>query len=190
MKPLLLAAAMSTAATLAWAEPVKYEFDPSHSQILYSFNHLGFSTTWHMFTEVGGEIMFDQEDPANSSVSVAFPLASMYTGWDKRTEHIMSGDFFGAEEGAMVTFQSTGIEVTGDNTGKITGDLTVNGVTQEVVLDAVLNTIGMHPVNQKEGVGFTATTTIKRSDFNVGAFAPNVSDELDVQINIEAMKAE
>ncbi|PWE30635.1 hypothetical protein DDZ14_14470 [Maritimibacter sp. 55A14] len=191
MKHILLAAALGAATTgMAMAEPVKYELDPSHSQILYSFNHLGFSTTWHIFSEVEGELMFDQEDPANSSVSVAFPLRSMYTGWDKRFDHIMSGDFFGADEDAMVTFESTGIEVTGENTGKITGDLTVNGVTNEVVLDAVLNTTGMHPVNQVEGAGFSATTTILRSDYNVGAFAPNVSDELDVQINIEAMKAE
>lgn len=190
MKHLLLAAALTTAAGAAWAAPERYTLDPSHSQILYSFNHLGFSTTWHMFSELEGEIMFDQEDPVNSSVNVSFPLKSMYTGWDKRFDHIMSGDFFGAEDDAMVTFVSTSIEVTGDDTGLITGDLTVNGVTVPVVLDAVLNTTGMHPVNQVEGAGFTATTTIKRSDFNVGAFAPNVSDELPVQISVEAMKAE
>jgi polyisoprenoid-binding protein YceI len=90
----------------------------------------------------------------------------------------------------MVTFTSTGIEVTGDDTALITGDLTINGVTQSVVLDATLNKTGTHPMANKDWAGFDATTTIKRSDFEVGAFAPAVSDEVEVMISIEASKAE
>jgi len=182
--------ALATTATAAFAAPEKYTLDASHSQVMFSYNHLGFSTTYNMFSGFEGEIMFDKDDPAASSVSVAMPVKSLFTGWEARFNHFMADDFFGAQDGDMITFTSTGIEVTGENTAKITGDLTVNEVTQSVVLDAKLNQSGPNPLNNKEWLGFDATTVIKRSDFNLGAFAPNVSDELDVQISIEAGKAE
>ena len=193
MKTLAFASALALASlsTAAVAAPEKYTLDSSHSQVLFSYNHLGYSTTYNMFSGFEGEIMFDQDDPANSSVSVSMPLMSLFTGWEARFNHFMADDFFGAEEGDMITFTSTGIEVTGEDTAKITGDLTINDVTKSVVLDAEMTKNEPHPM--KEGqpwVGFNATTTLKRSDFNVGAFAPAVSDELDVQISIEAGKAQ
>ncbi|MDE4132088.1 YceI family protein [Phaeobacter sp. QD34_3] len=191
MKNLLLAAALSgAAATAAVAAPEKYVLDASHSQIVFSYNHLGFSTTWGMFSGFEGEIMFDQEDPAASSVSVSMPVMSMLTGWEARFNHFMSKDFFEASEAEMVSFTSTGIEVTGDKTAKITGDLTLNGVTKAVVLDAKLNQTGDHPMAGKPWAGFDATTTLVRSDFGLGKFAPYVSDEVQLQISVEAMKAE
>ena len=190
MKSLLLATALTATAGMALAEPEKYVLDSGHSQVLFSYNHLGFSTTYGMFSGFEGEIMFDQAEPANSSVTVSMPLMSMFTGWEKRSEHFMSGDFFGAEEGDMVTFTSTSIEVTGEDTAKITGDFTLNDVTKSVVLDATLNQSGDHPQAGKPWAGFDATTTLLRSDYNLGAYAPYVSDEVEVKISIEAMKAE
>ncbi|SFP48564.1 YceI family protein [Tranquillimonas alkanivorans] len=184
---LLAGTVLSTAAI---AEPVAYDLDPSHSQIVFTYNHLGFSTSYGMFSGFEGDIQFDQEDPANSSVEVAFPVRSMLTGWEARFEHFMSGDFFDAAEDEMVTFTSTGIEVTGEDTALITGDLTLNGTTQEVVLDAKLNQAGEHPMEGKPWAGFDATTTLVRSDYGLGAFAPYVSDEVEVMISIEAMQAD
>ena len=114
----------------------------------------------------------------------------MLTGWQARFDHFMTPEFFGAVEDKTVRFVSTGIEVTGEKTAKITGDLTLNGVTKSVVLEATLNQAGEHPMEKKPWLGFSATTTLIRSDFNVGMFAPYVSDEVPVQISIEAMKAE
>ncbi|WP_322892665.1 MULTISPECIES: YceI family protein [unclassified Yoonia] len=189
MKNVLAAAALATfAAVPAFAQD--YVLDASHSQIVFTYEHLGFSTTTGMFSGFEGEISFDQEDPAASSVTVEFPVRTMLTGWEGRFEHFMSGDFFDAADDEMVSFTSTGIEVTGDTTALITGDLTLNGVTKEVVLDATLNQAGMHPMENKEWAGFDATTTLLRSDYNVGAFAPFVSDEVQVMISIEAMVAE
>lgn len=194
MKTFALAALTTTAmaltapAVLASAET--YVLDASHSQILFNYNHLGYSTTWGMFSGFEGEIAFDQENPAASSVSVSFPVKMMFTGWEKRDAHLFSADFFDAADDEMVSFTSTAIEVTGDNTALITGDLTVNGMTKPVVLDAKMNSAGEHPMAKKPWAGFDATTTIKRSDFGVGAFAPFVSDEVNVIISIEAMKAE
>lgn len=190
MKLPLFAAGLIAAAGLAYAEPEKYVLDASHSQILFNYNHLGYSTTYGMFSGFEGEIMFDQENPASSSVKVSMPLSSMFTGWEQRDAHFMSADFFGATDGELVSFTSTSIEVTGDMTAKITGDLTLNGQTKSVVLDAKLNQSGKHPMAGKEWAGFDATTTLLRSDYGVEKFAPFVSDEVQVMISIEAMKAD
>ncbi|MDD9727399.1 YceI family protein [Roseovarius sp. SK2] len=192
MKTIAFATSMALAglSTAALAAPEQYNLDPSHSQVVFTYEHLGFSTTYNVFTGFEGEIMFDQEEPANSSVSVSIPVMSMYTGWEKRFEHFMSEDMFGAAEGDMITFTSTGIEVTGDTTAEITGDLTINGTTKSVVLDAELNKADAHPMQEKQWVGFDATTTLLRSDYGLDYAAPAVSDELQVMISIEAEKAE
>lgn len=190
MKNLTLATLLSVAPLAAFAEAETYVLDASHSQVVFTYNHLGYSTTYGMFSGFDGTIQFDQEDPAASSVEVSFPVKSMLTGWEARFDHFMSGDFFDAVDDEMVTFTSTGIEVTGENTANITGDLTLNGVTKPVVLDATLNQQGDHPMEGKPWAGFDATTTLVRSDYNLGMFAPYVSDEVQVMISIEAMKAD
>ncbi len=190
MKLTTTAALLAVLAAPVAAAPEAYVLDASHSQIVFSYNHLGFSTNYGMFSGFEGEISFDQEDPAASSVSVSFPVKSMLTGWEARFNHFMSPDFFEATDDEMVTFTSTAIEVTGEDTAMITGDLTLNGVTKSVVLDATLNQVGNHPMAEKPWAGFNATTTLLRSDYNVGNFAPFISDEVEVMISIEAMKAE
>lgn len=185
-RSLIAAAAIATAPLAALAEAATYTLDPSHSQALFSYTHMGFSTTWGMFSGFEGTIAFDEGNPAASSVEVSIPTSALITGWDARTQHFLGGDFFNAASNDMVKFKSTGIEVTGERTAKITGDLTINGVTQPVVLDTVMNKAGDHPMKGTPFVGFSATTSIKRSDFNMGKFAPAVSDEVELEISIEA----
>lgn len=188
LAPLALVAA--TLAAPAFAEAEKYVLDPSHSQIVFSYNHLGYSTSYGMFGGFEGQIAFDQANPAASSVQVAFPVTTMLTGWQARFDHFMSPDFFGATEDKTVSFKSTAIEVTGEKTAKITGDLTLNGVTKSVTLEAALTQAGEHPMEKKPWAGFTGTATLLRSDYNLGMFAPYVSDEVQVMISVEAMKAD
>ncbi|MBC7164501.1 MAG: polyisoprenoid-binding protein [Roseovarius sp.] len=191
MNRILLAAALALGTTPALAAPETYELDPSHSQVVFTYDHLGFSTTTGMFAGFKGTIEFDEETPANSSVHVSIPLMSMFTGWEERDQHFMSEEFFGAQEGDMITFTSTGIEVTGETSAIITGDLTMNGITRSVALDTVMNQkADAHPMNNRPWIGFDATTTLKRSDFDVGMFAPYISDEVAVRISIEAGKPE
>ena len=190
MKTLLFASVMTVAAAAAQAAPEKYMLDAGHSQIVFSYDHLGFSTTRGMFAGFEGEIMFDQADPAASSVSVSMPAKSMLTGWQKRFDHFMSKDFFDADDGEMISFQSTSIKVTGEATALITGDLTLNGITRPVVLDTVLNQAGDHPMAGKPWAGFDASASILRSQFELGKFAPFVGDEVTIQISVEAMKAD
>ena len=190
MKTLIASAALATALTTsAFASSDDYVLDASHSQIVFSYDHLGYSTSYGMFSGFEGEITFDQEDPAASSVNVSFPVRTMLTGWEARFDHFMGSDFFGADDDEMVTFTSTSIEVTGEDTALITGDLTLNGITKPVVLDAKLNQVGTHPMANQPWAGFDATTKLLRSDFEVGNFAPFVSDEVEVMISIEAMQA-
>ena len=183
-----LTAAAILAAAPALAAPEAYSLDPSHSQIVFNYNHLGFSTTYGMFSGFEGEILFDAENPAASSVQVSMPVTMMFTGWEQRDAHFTSPDFLDAAANEMVTFTSTGIEVTGENTALITGDLTLNGITKSVVLDTTLNQQADHPMENKPWLGFDATTTLLRSDFDAGMFAPFVSDEVEVFISIEAGK--
>lgn len=184
---LVLAGAASTAA----ASPEAYVLDASHSQIVFTYNHMGLSTTTTVFSGFDGELNLDQKSPANSSVEVSFPVTTMLTGWQERFDHFMSADFFNATVNTDVSFESTEIEVTGDTTANITGDLTINGITKPIVLAAVLNaTMDEHPMAKKPWAGFDATATVLRSDYGMGAFVPFVSDEVAVQISIEAMKAE
>lgn len=187
-KSMMMLAALTMAPAAAMAEPETYTLDASHSQVLFSYNHLGFSTTYNMFSGFEGEIQFDQDDPSASSVSVSIPVMSMFTGWEKRLAHFMSDDFFGADDDDMITFQSTGIEVTGDDTALITGDLTMNDVTNSVVLDAKLNKADVHPMSNKDWLGFDATTSLLRSDYGLDKAAPAVSDEVEVKMSIEASK--
>lgn len=190
MKNLLLSTVIGLGfATAAVADVTEYKLDASHSQIVFSWNHLGYSSTTGVYAGFDGTIMFDDADAANSSVEVAFPADSLFTGWAERTAHILSPDFFNAEANPTISFKSTGIEVTGENTGIITGDLTLNGVTKSVALDATMNQMGEHPMAKMPWAGFDATTTVLRSDFNVGNFAPFIGDEVTIEISIEAMKA-
>ena len=189
MKSLAVIAALALSAAPAFAAE-KYTLDASHSQIVFSYDHLGFSTTYGMFSGFEGEITYDEANPAASSVSVSMPVSSMFTGWEKREGHFLSPDLINAAENALVSFSSTGIEVTGENTAKITGDLTFAGTTKSVVLDAVMNKADTHPMAGKPWMGFDATTTLMRTDFGVGMAAPAVSDEVKVMISIEAQKAE
>lgn len=173
---------VSTGPALAEAE--SFNFDPSHSTIKFSWDHGGFSTTYGLFFNVEGEISFDQDDPAASSVSASVPLGEMLVQPDLKG-HLGGNRWFGGFDGKIVEFISTGIELTGDETALITGDLSMNGMTKEIVLDAVFNGLG---TDSRGGTvaGFDATTTILRSDFGVGNFAPFVSDEVAVEVSIEA----
>ena len=186
----LLAATAIAAFTFAGSAVAaeKYTLDASHSQVVFEYKHLGFSTTWGMFSGFTGEIDFDKENPAASSVNINIDTKTLITGWDARTAHFLGPDFFEAEAAPTVTFKSTNIEVTGEDTAKITGDLTMNGVTKPVVLDTKLNKMGENPREKKPWLGFDATTTIVRSEFDMGLAAPYVSDEVKLQISVEAGK--
>ena len=188
MKNILLAASIALAtATSAFAAD-SYKVDASHAQIVFSYSHLGFSTTYGMFSGFNGSATLDEANIANSSIKIEIQVADMLTGWEARDNHFKAGDFFNVAEFPAVTFTSTTVEATGEKTAKITGDLTILGETKPVTLDATLNKIGTNPLNGKGWAGFDATTTLTRSEWGLGRFAPNVSDEVNLVISLELEK--
>jgi polyisoprenoid-binding protein YceI len=116
---------------------------------------------------------------------VTLPLARLDTHVAALDEHLKKPDFLDADKYPVVTFKSTAVQPLGGNKFKVTGDLTVHGMTRPVVLDATLNKVGPHPMSKAPSIGFDATASIKRSDFGVGAYVPNVSDELSIRITTE-----
>ncbi|MFD0915677.1 YceI family protein [Pseudahrensia aquimaris] len=181
-------ALMASAITMPAFAADQYKFDASHAQILFSYDHLGFSTTYGMFSGFDGTATLDMDNLANSSVETTIGLDKMITGWEGRDGHFKSPDFFNAAEFPAVTFKSTKIEPTGDMTAKMTGDLTILGETKPVTMDVKLNKIGEHPVKKVAWAGFDATTTLKRTEWGLGKFAPFVGDEVNLVISIELEK--
>ena len=181
----LALAGLLGAAVAVQAAPVTYKLDPSHTMVLFSWNHFGYSNPTADFGLGEGTLVFDEQHPANSSVEVTLPLDRLDTHVPALDEHLKKPDFLNADQYPVVTFKSTGVQPLGGNKFKVTGNLTVHGVTRPVVLDATLNKVGPHPMTKAPSIGFDATASIKRSDFGVGAYVPNVSDELSIRITTE-----
>ena len=185
-KKLLLTAALVAASTSAVAAGVTYKLDPNHTNVIASWNHLGYSTPSASFSGVDGTLVYDAADVTKSNVQVTLPLAGLNGFSEKFNAHLNSGDFFDSAKFPAATFKSTKVEAAGEGKLKVTGDLTVKGITKPVVLDVNLNKAAEHPMKKVPAIGFDATATVKRSDFGVGAYAPAVSDEVTLRITTEA----
>ncbi|AUX87739.1 YceI family protein [Acinetobacter tandoii] len=186
LKALTLGLAVASVATFSMAKPVAYQIDPTHTATVFSWSHFGFSTPSANFSNIQGTINVDNEKPANSSVNVTIPLSSLNTNVAALDEHLKKAEFFDAINYPNITFKSTKVESLGNNQYKITGNLTVKDVTKPVVLDAVMNKQGEHPMTKLQSIGFNATTSFDRSAFGVGAYVPNVGDKITVNITTEA----
>ncbi|GAB2581379.1 polyisoprenoid-binding protein [Dyella jejuensis] len=181
----VMLAGLLGAAVSAQAAPVTYKLDPGHTMVLFSWSHFGFS---HPTADLGiadGTLVFDQQHPSQSSVEVTMPLSNLDTHVPALDQHLKQPDFFNADKYPEVTFKSTSVQPLGGKRYKVTGNLTVHGVTRPVVLDATLNNIGTHPMTGQPAIGFNATGTLKRSDFGLGAYVPKVSDEIQLNITTE-----
>jgi polyisoprenoid-binding protein YceI len=176
----LLGAAMS-----AQAAPVTYKLDPGHTMVLFSWSHFGFSNPVADIGLGDGTLVFDQQDPSKSSVEVTLPLSNLDTHVPALDKHLKEPDFFNADKYPTITFKSTSVQLLSGKHYKVTGDLTVHGVTKPVVLNATLNNVGPHPMTGAQAIGFNATGTLKRSDFGLGAYVPKVSDEIQLTITTE-----
>ncbi|AXY56968.1 polyisoprenoid-binding protein [Acinetobacter chinensis] len=188
-KALTLGLAVASVATFTVAKPVDYTIDPTHTATVFNWNHFGFSTPSANFSDIQGTISVDNAKPANSSVNVTIPLASLNTNVKALDDHLKTPDFFDAAKYPNITFKSTKVQSLGNSKYKITGNLTVKDVTKPVVLDAVLNKQGEHPMTKAQSIGFNATTSFDRSAFGVGAYVPNVGDKITVNITTEASVA-
>ncbi|MDC4254220.1 YceI family protein [Acinetobacter baumannii] len=189
LKTLSFGLAVALASTVTLAAPVDYKIDPTHTATVFSWNHFGFSTPSANFSDIQGVIKVDNAKPANSSVNVTIPLSSVNTNVPALDKEFQEEAWFNAAKYPNITFKSTKVETKDKKHFKITGDLTVKGITKPVVLDAVLNKQGEHPMAKVPAIGFNATTSFNRSDFGLGNYVPNVGDKITVNITTEATAA-
>jgi polyisoprenoid-binding protein YceI len=167
-----------------------YTLEPDYTQGVFRWDHLGFSSPAAQFSQAEGTLEFDPADPTRSSVKVTIPLESLHTGVPELDEHLRSKDFFETSRFPTATFTSTRVQkdaATGQL--KVTGDLSLHGVTKPVTLDVRLTKIGANARTNVPTIGFDATTTLKRSEFGLGHFVPLVSDEIQIRIGCEAGEA-
>jgi len=184
----LLCSALALFAVPALA--TTYTLDPQHTQVHFSWNHFGFSNPGAVFGTLEGTLDYDEANPTKASVQVSIPLSSVNSNVEKLDEHIQSPDFFDAAKYPTATFKSTKVtKGSSANHLEVAGDLTVHGVTKPVTLDVTVNKVGDHPMRKAQTAGFDATTTIKRSEFGISKYVPNVSDEIAVKITVEAVES-
>lgn len=181
-------AATTTPISTTWA------IDPAHTDVGFAVKHLMISTVRGRFGSVRGTIQLDETDLAGSSVDVEIDAASIDTRQEQRDAHLRSADFFDVEKFPLITFRSRAVESLGDGRFKVTGDLTIHGVTREVVLDAVDEGRGVDPWgNQK--AAFSAETKIDRRDFGLGwnqaleTGGVLVANEIRITLDVQAVRA-
>ncbi len=188
-KALSLGMGLVIASTVTLAKPVDYKIDPTHTATVFSWNHMGFSTPSANFTNIQGIIRVDLDHPEKSAVNVTIPVSSVNTNVALLDKEFQEKGWFDATTYPNITFKSTKVESADKKHFKITGDLTVKGVTKPVVLTGVLNKHGVHPMSKLDTVGFNATTSFDRSAFGIGNYVPNVGDKITVNITTEASVA-
>ncbi len=206
--PLALVALAATAPLLAQSTPEvpgqmdatrvvagTYVADPSHSLIAWEVNHFGFSDYIGLFGDVAGTLTLDPANLSAASVDVTIPVGKVTTASAGLTDHLLrpgkdgaKPDFFGPDPDDA-RFVSTSVTATG-NMAKINGNLTLNGISRPVTLDAQFTGAGVNPYSKKQTVGFSATTMIKRSDFGINTAIPFVSDAVELEIHVAFEKGE
>jgi polyisoprenoid-binding protein YceI len=177
------------AATPAFAAD-RYEFDKSHTNILFFIGHMGFSEMVGRFTDFDGYFLFDPKKPEDSKIDVTLKPKGIKTSSEGLDEHLQKPEFFNTEKFPEIHFVSTAIKVTGEKTGDVTGDATMLGVTKPVVLHVMLRKADFRPMIQDFAAGFHAEATLKRSDFGMTQGIPLVDDEVHLIIETEGVNVD
>ena len=173
---------------VADAKAGTYAIEPTHAYISMRYNHLGFSEPVLGFTKFAGTLTIDPAKLDQMSLNVTIDATSIDSRVEVFNGHLRGDKFFNVAEYPEITFVSTAIMPASSGHGKVAGDLTIKGITKPVVLDVVLNKAGKNPISQNDTIGISANTTIKRSEWDLGLYAPNVSDEVEIIISSEFVK--
>lgn len=195
MKKLILAAGLAAALAASGAALAQqpgardvarisagtYKVDPNHTQVAWSVDHFGFSTLFGMFGQITGTLELDPKNAVAAKLDIKIPMSGLTVTSPKFAEHLKGNEFLDVEKFPEATFKSTSVEVLGEK-ARVKGDLTVHGVTQPVSLAVSFHGAGENPMTKAQTVGFSATGTVKRSDFGLGKFSPAVSDEVEMTI--------
>ncbi|WP_294391663.1 YceI family protein [uncultured Sphingomonas sp.] len=159
-----------------------YTVDPNHTQVLWSVDHMGFSVLQGAFGSPTGTLTLDPKNPAAAKLSLTFPMTAITTTSAMFKEHLSSANWFDVAKYPEATFVSTKVAASGRG-AQVTGNLTIKGVTRPVTLQAKFYGAGTNPMSKATTVGFSATGTVRRSDFGLGAAVPVVDDQVQLTIN-------
>jgi len=187
MKKLATFALAASLSTAALAAPETYVIDGTHTLPRFEYSHLGYSSQLSRFDKTTGTITIDRV-AKTGSVDVTIDANSVDSGYATFNEHLKGEDFFNTAKFPTITFKSNNMQFDGDKVASVTGDLTIKGVTKPVTLKLLSFQCMPHPMMHKDACGATATTTIKRSEFNAGKYAPYVSDDVVLTIPVESVK--
>lgn len=206
MKRFLTSAALATAIAFAGAGMASadghllservaagdYKMDTQHGYVTFTYSHFGLSNPQISFKTVDANITLDPANPTASTVNVTIAADSIDSDVEVFNGHLNSDDWFNTAEYPEITFVSTSLTQDEDNhdAGTLTGDLTIKGITKPVTLDVTLLAAMEHPLSKKDTLGIQATGSVLRSDFDLGAYAPGVSDEVTITISGEFNKIE
>lgn len=166
-------------------KPGDYTLDKAHASLIFKIDHLGFSQYVGRFDRFDASLSFDAEDPGSARIEAIIDMTSLNIANESFAETLMGPDWFDADAFPQAIFRSNSVEVTGENTGVITGDLTLHGVTEPVTLNVVFNGGGRDRLRGAYVTGFSATATIDRTVFGVDRFSGLVGDLATIEIEAE-----
>lgn len=165
-----------------------YRFDAVHSQVQFRVDHLGFSESEGEFHDLRGEFRFDRDDWAKSSCDVTIGIASVDLDDDAWNRKMLERDWFDVAQFPEMRYRCLKVERIDEHHGRIDGELTLRGVTRPVVLDLRFNRAAIHKYSLKYTAGFMATTTIRRSDFGMVKYLPEIGDDIHIRLDIEGQR--
>lgn len=183
----LVALATLSVSGIALAAPATYTLDNNHTFARFSYSHFGYSTQLSRFDKTTGTIVIDRA-AKTGSVDVTIDTTSVDTGSTLFNEHIQGPDFLDTAQFPTATFKSTAMKFRGDTPVSVAGELTLKGVTKPLTLKIESFKCMPHPILKKDACGANATAMVKRTEFNMGKYAPNVGDEVTLSIAVEAVK--
>src|SRR5438477_4307156 len=186
MKPFAIVFAILSAFVLSANAADTFKVDPVHTFVLFSVQHLGIANTYGRFNDISGTVVFDKDSPSKSSVEFSVPVESLDTHNSIRERSLKSSDFFDAKQFPTITFKSTKVEGSGD-TLKVSGDLTIRGVTKPVTVDFKKGGEGQGVFGEMRGVGNTQFT-IMRSEVGMNFEQGEVGDEVNIILSLEGIK--
>ena len=184
----LLLIGLVAASAHALAAGSDYRFDPVHTQILFSVSHLGFSQPSGRLHVKSGFIHFDKNDWPGSKVEAVVDIASLDMGDAAWNAKLRSWEFFGADKHPIAQFVSISVEKTGERSGLVHGRLTLLGFTRPLDLAVTFNRAGVDSYSLHYTAGFSATATLKRSDFGMKKYLPDVGDKVELRIEAEGLR--
>lgn len=175
------------AAAPALAAPETFTLDSNHSFPRFSYSHLGYSIQMSRFDKATGTVVLDKA-AKTAKVDIVIDTKSVNTGSETFNEHIQGEDFLDTAKYPTATFKSTKVVFDGDKPSAIEGNLTLKGITKPVTLKVTSFLAMPHPMMKKDAIGANATTTVKRTDFNMGKYAPYVGDDVTIDVTFEGIK--